>query len=174
MLGKSLGYGGDTAPVGAAMEGQRLLSTKSPREASKMYLWTVGLLFLMLTMLTLPGLGALALRPELYEASAAEREAVFGWLLGHYMPPGLLGLALVALFAAIMSTVDSNMNLGAQVDIIAPNKMIRIPPITGVGIVCKNAPSLPTKDISTAKIAAQVMMAGLNAFVSVTAPVTSE
>ncbi|CAN0523752.1 unnamed protein product, partial [Laminaria digitata] len=115
MIGKSFGYGGDTAPVGAAMEGQRLLSTKSPREASKMYLWTVGLLFLMLTMLTLPGLGALALRPELYVAPAAEREAAFGWLLGHYMPPGLLGLAQVALFASIMSTVDSNMNLGAQV-----------------------------------------------------------
>ena len=50
-----------------------------------------------------------------YTASAAEREAAFGWLLGQYMPPGLLGLALLALFAAIMSTVDSNMNLGAQV-----------------------------------------------------------
>jgi len=115
IVGKSFGYGGDTAPVGATMEGQRLLSTKSPREASKMYLWTVGLLFLMLTVLTLPGLGALAHRPELYTASAAERETAFGWLLGQYMPPGLLGLALLALFAAIMSTVDSNMNLGAQV-----------------------------------------------------------
>ena len=93
VLGKSVGYGGDTAPVGAAMEGQRLLSTANPREASKMYLWTVGLLFLMLTVLTLPGLGALALRPELYTAPAAEREAAFGWLLGQYMPPGLLGLA---------------------------------------------------------------------------------
>ena len=115
MAGKSLGYGGDTAPVGAAMEGQRLLSTANPREASKMYLFTAGLLFLMLTVLTLPGLGALAHRPELYSAPAAEREAAFGWLLGQYMPPGLLGLALLALFAAIMSTVDSNMNLGAQV-----------------------------------------------------------
>ena len=80
-----------------------------------MYLWTVGLLFLMLTVLTLPGLGALAHRPEFYTATAAERETAFGWLLGVYMPPGLLGLALIALFAAIMSTVDSNMNLGAQV-----------------------------------------------------------
>ena len=33
IVGKSFGYGGDTAPVGAAMEGQRLLSTGSPREA---------------------------------------------------------------------------------------------------------------------------------------------
>ena len=34
--------------------------------------------------------------------------------LGHYLPSGLLGLALVAMFASIMSTVDSNMNFGAQ------------------------------------------------------------
>lgn len=114
-MGKSLGYGGDTTPIGAAMEGQRLLSTRTPHEASKMYLWTVCLLFLMLSVLTLSGLGALALRPELYDAPASVRETAFGWLLGQYMPPGLLGLALIALFAAIMSTVDSNMNLGAQV-----------------------------------------------------------
>ncbi len=115
LLGKSIGYGGDTSPVGVAMEGQRLLSTKNQREASKMYIWTACLLFLMLTLLTLPGLGALARRPELYTAGPEERELVFGWLLGEYMPSGLLGLALIALFAAIMSTVDSNMNLGAQV-----------------------------------------------------------
>ena len=45
MGGKSFGYGGDTAPVVAAMEGQRLLSTRSPGEASKMYLWTAAILF---------------------------------------------------------------------------------------------------------------------------------
>ena len=37
----------------------------------------------MLTVLTLPGLGALAHRPDLYAAPAAEREAAFGWLLGY-------------------------------------------------------------------------------------------
>jgi Na+/proline symporter len=36
-------------------------------------------------------------------------------LLGHYLPTGLLGLAFVAMMASIMSTVDSNMNFGAQV-----------------------------------------------------------
>lgn len=114
-VGSALGYGGDVAPVAGAMEGQRLLSTSSPKEASKMYIWTTVALCLMLATLTLPALGALAHRPDLYTASAAERERVFGWLLGTYMPPGFLGLALVALFASLMSTIDSNMNLGAQV-----------------------------------------------------------
>ena len=114
-VGTAMGYGGDVAPVAGAMEGQRLLSSKNPREASKMYIWTAVVLFLMLAVITLPALGALARRPELYAAPSNEQEQVFGWLLAEYLPPGLLGLALVALFASLMSTIDSNMNLGAQV-----------------------------------------------------------
>ncbi|HEX5033455.1 MAG TPA: hypothetical protein VFW62_03160, partial [bacterium] len=37
MIGTSIGYGGDTAPLGGAMEGQYLFSSKNAREASKMY-----------------------------------------------------------------------------------------------------------------------------------------
>ena len=114
-MGTALGYGGDVAPMAGAMEGQRLLSTKNPREASKMYIWTAVMLFIMLAVLTLPALGAMAKWPHLYSAPGPERETVFGRLLGTYLPPGLLGLALIAMFASIMSTVDSNMNLGAQV-----------------------------------------------------------
>ena len=36
-------------------------------------------------------------------------------LLGHYLPPGLHGLAVSGILASIMSTVSSNMNFGAQV-----------------------------------------------------------
>ncbi|HUT23060.1 MAG TPA: hypothetical protein VM492_01820 [Sumerlaeia bacterium] len=114
-FGTSLGYGGDVAPVAGAMEGQRLLSCRNAREASKMYIWTIVMLFIMLAVMTLPALGALAKWPELYNAPSAERELVFGRLLGAYLPPGLLGLAVIAMFASIMSTVDSNMNFGAQV-----------------------------------------------------------
>ena len=52
--------------------------------------------------------------PGLYDGSM-DKELAYGLLLGHYLPSGLLGLALVAMFASIMSTVDSNMNFGAQV-----------------------------------------------------------
>ena len=113
MLGTSAGYGGDLAPMGGAMEGQRLLSCKDSREASKMYLWTLGILFLMLSLLTLPALGAMARWPGLHDGSI--KELAYGMLLGHYLPNGLLGLAFVAMLASIMSTVDSNMNFGAQV-----------------------------------------------------------
>ncbi len=113
-VGTAVGYGGDVAPMAGAMEGQRLLSCRNSREASKMYVWAEVMLFLMLAVLTLPALGAMAKWPGLYDGSI-DKELSYGMLLGHYLPTGLLGLALVAIFASIMSTVDSNMNFGAQV-----------------------------------------------------------
>ena len=113
-VGTAVGYGGDVAPMAGAMEGQRLLSCRNSREASKMYIWTEVMLFLMLVLLTLPALGAMAKWPGLADGTI-NKELSYGMLLGHYLPPGLLGLALVAMFASIMSTVDSNMNFGAQV-----------------------------------------------------------
>lgn len=113
-VGTAVGYGGDVAPMAGAMEGQRLLSCKNSREAAKMYIWTEVMLFVMLALLTLPALGAMAKWPGLYDGTI-NKELSYGMLLGEYLPTGLLGLALVAMFASIMSTVDSNMNFGAQV-----------------------------------------------------------
>ncbi|HDY87863.1 MAG TPA: hypothetical protein ENH82_07080 [bacterium] len=113
-VGTAVGYGGDTAPMAGAMEGQRILSCRNPREASKMYIWTEVVLFVMLAVLTLPALGAMVKWPGLYNGSI-NKELAYGMLLGNYLPAGLLGLALVAMFASIMSTVDSSLNFGAQV-----------------------------------------------------------
>lgn len=114
MIGTTVGYGGDLAPMSGAMEGQRLLSCKNGWEAAKMYIWTLVVLFLMLGLLTLPALGAMLHWPGLTDGSI-NKELAYGMLLGHYLPAGLLGLAFVAMMASIMSTVDSNMNFGAQV-----------------------------------------------------------
>ena len=113
-VGTAIGYGGDAAPMAGAMEGQRILSCRSPREASKMYIWTQIVLFFMLATLTLPALGAIAKWPGLYHQEI-NKELAFGMLLREYMPHGLLGLAIAGILAAIMSTVSSNMNFGAQV-----------------------------------------------------------
>ena len=115
ILGTAIGYGGDLAPMAGAMEGQRVLSCRNSREASKMYVWTAAMLFLMLAVLTLPALAAIVKWPGLYTREIADQEIAYGMLLKEYLPTGLLGLSLVALFASIMSTVDSNLNLGAQV-----------------------------------------------------------
>ena len=113
-MGTAIGYGGDVAPMSGAMEGQRLLSCRNTREATRMYVWTEVVLFLMLAVLTLPALGAMVKWPGLHDGTL-DQELAYGLLLGHYLPSGVLGLSLVALLASIMSTVDSNMNFGAQV-----------------------------------------------------------
>lgn len=113
-VGTAIGYGGDAAPMSGAMEGQRILSCKNGREASKMYVWTQIVLFFMLATLTLPALGAMAKWPGLYHGDI-NKELAFGMLLREYLPHGLLGLAIAGILAAIMSTVSSNMNFGAQV-----------------------------------------------------------
>ncbi|MFI4875203.1 MAG: hypothetical protein ACIALR_07695 [Blastopirellula sp. JB062] len=112
-IGTAIGYGGDAAPMAGAMEGQRILSCRDEKEASKMYVWTMLVLFFLLATLTLPALAAIVLWPEV--RTPEQKELAFGMLLARYMPPGLLGLALSAVLASIMSTVSSNMNFGAQV-----------------------------------------------------------
>lgn len=113
-FGTAVGYGGDTAPMAGAMEGQRILSSRDGREAAKMYVWTEGVLFLLLATLTLPALGAIVKWPGLRDGTI-NKELAYGMLLSHYLPAGLLGLAVSGILAAIMSTVSSNMNFGAQV-----------------------------------------------------------
>ncbi|MCF6351835.1 MAG: hypothetical protein L3J06_02385 [Cyclobacteriaceae bacterium] len=114
MVGSSVGYGGDVAPMSGAMEGQRILSCKNTKEASKMYIWAEVTLFLMLSLLTLPALGAMVKWPGLYDGSI-NKELAYGMLLNQYLPVGLLGLAVSAILASVMSTISSNMNFGAQV-----------------------------------------------------------
>jgi len=113
-IGTAIGYGGDAAPMGGAMEGQRIFSSKSRREASKMYIWALIILMALLTFLTLPALGAMVRWPGLYTGEV-NKETAFGLLIAHYMPPGILWLAIAGLAASIMSTIDSNLNFGSQV-----------------------------------------------------------
>jgi solute:Na+ symporter, SSS family len=113
-VGTSVGYGGDVAPMAGAMEGQRILSCKNAREASKMYIWTQVVLFLMLTLLVLPSLGAMVNWPGLHTGEI-NMELAYGMLLVEYLPAGLLGLAIIAMMSSIMSTISSNMNFGSQV-----------------------------------------------------------
>lgn len=105
----TLGYGGNMAT-----EGQRLLSCRNEREAMKSMVWSTVVLFLMLFSLTIPVLGLLPMHPELYMGTGAEREQAYGMLLAAFLPVGFLGLALAALVASVMSTIDSHLNYGAQ------------------------------------------------------------
>ena len=105
----TFGMGGN---VGA--EGQRIISCRDNKEAAKMAVWAEIALFVILLTLTLPALGAIINHPELYRAAPAEREFAYGLLLADFLPKGLLGLALAAIIASVMSTVSSFLTYGSQ------------------------------------------------------------
>ncbi len=114
LFGQSIGYGGDAAPMGGAMEGQRILSTRSPSEAVTMYVVTAVTMFILLLLVTLPCVGAALMWPEL-RAIDADRELVYGRLMKAMLPVGAMGLMIAAMLAAAMSTVADNLNFGSQV-----------------------------------------------------------
>ncbi len=114
LFGQSIGYGGDAAPMGGAMEGQRILSTRSPSEALTMYVVAALTMFLLLLLVTLPCISATVLWPELRN-TGADRELVYGRLMKSILPAGAMGLLVAAMMAATMSVVGDNLNFGSQV-----------------------------------------------------------
>jgi SSS family solute:Na+ symporter len=114
LFGQSIGYGGDAAPMGGAMEGQRILSTRSPSEALVMYVVTAISMFILLLLVTLPSMSAAVMWPDL-RLEGADRELVYGRLMKALLPAGAMGLMVAAMIAATMSTVGDNLNFGSQV-----------------------------------------------------------
>lgn len=114
MAGQSVGYGGDAAPMGGAMEGQRILSTRTPKEALTMYVVTAVTMFVLLLLVTLPSISAAVIWPELREPGF-DREQVYGMLMKEMLPAGAIGILVAAMLAATMSTVADNLNFGGQV-----------------------------------------------------------
>jgi Na+/proline symporter len=114
MLGQTIGYGGDAAPMGGAVEGQRILSSRTPREAVTMYVVTAVTTFTCVLLVSLPCVAAPLIWPHLRNPGE-DREQAYGLLMKEMLPHGLLGLTIVGLLAGVMSTVSDNINFGSQV-----------------------------------------------------------
>jgi len=114
LLGQTVGYGGDAAPMGGAMEGQRILSSRDPRHAVAMYVVTAVTTFTLVLLVSLPCVGAAVLWPNLREPGA-DRELAYGLLMKEMLPAGAMGLVAAAMLAGVMSTVGDNLNFGSQV-----------------------------------------------------------
>jgi solute:Na+ symporter, SSS family len=114
LVGTSVGYGGDAAPMGGAVEGQRILSSRSAKEAGRMYVVTEVVLFTLVWLVSVPCLAAAVFWPELRNGGA-DRELAYGLLMTRYLTPGLLGLVYVAMLGGIISVVGDNLNFGSQV-----------------------------------------------------------
>lgn len=105
------------------LDGQRIFSCPTAREAAKVTIWAQLAMFVMLLLITLPVLGMLAKHPELYHANRADREQVYGKMLAEYLPPGVLGLVVAGSLASVMSTISGYLNYGAQTvvnDVLRP------------------------------------------------------
>ena len=96
------------------LDGQRIFSCPTPREAAKVTIWAQLAMFVMLLLITLPVLGMLARYPDLYHANRADREQVYGKMLVEYLPSGVLGLVIAGSLASVMSTISGYLNYGAQ------------------------------------------------------------
>src|SRR5690242_4032866 len=114
LIGTSIGYGGDAAPMGGAVEGQRILSSRTPKEACKMYVVSEVTLFTLVWLLSVPCLAAAVFWPQL-RTGQLDRELAYGLLMTRYLTPGLLGLVYVAMLGGIISVVGDNLNFGSQV-----------------------------------------------------------
>lgn len=96
---------------------QRVLATRSPREAALMSWFTSVALFIPRYLLV-AGIGVLGIvffSENLNQmGEQVDFEQVMPYVLNNFIPAGLLGLMLAGLLAAFMSTFDCTVNAGAS------------------------------------------------------------
>jgi len=104
---------------------QRLNSTRTEQDATKAATLFLGLQYLVrvwpwfvvaLAALVIAPIGAEGanLPPDLAGVVAADREMAYPALMFHLLPAGVLGLLVVSLLAAFMSTIDTHFNWGSS------------------------------------------------------------
>jgi len=89
---------------------QRLLATKTERDAKLAFLWYA---FLHYVMRPWPWIvvGILSL---IYFPTVEDTEHVFPLMIDYFLPTGLKGIMVAAMLAAFMSTIDTHLNWGAS------------------------------------------------------------
>ncbi len=99
---------------------QRVLAARDVDTASRAALIAAGLKLLPIFLMTLPGAMASVLLPGL-----AHPDQVFPTMVATFTPPGVTGLILAGLIAALMSTVSATLNSAATLitlDFVQPRR----------------------------------------------------
>ena len=92
---------------------QRYLTAPTLREARKGAFVSIGACMVAWVTFSLIGTmlhGFYTLHPERLDASVNQGDKVFPYFIGQELPPGLVGLVMVGLLAASMSTIASELN----------------------------------------------------------------
>jgi SSS family solute:Na+ symporter len=87
---------------------QRSLAAKSLAEAQKGLMVGGVLKYLMAVVIVIPGIAVAGILGD--DSGLADPDQVFPYLVSTYLPVGIQGIVLCALFASLMSTVDSTFN----------------------------------------------------------------
>jgi len=96
---------------------QRILSTRSPKEAAKMSWFTSTVLYIprYLMIVGITVLGLVFFREQINAMGKNfDAEQVLPNVISKFLPPGLIGFVLAGLLAAFMSTFTSTINAGAS------------------------------------------------------------
>lgn len=89
---------------------QRLLATKTERDAKLAFLWYA---FLHYVMRPWPWI-VVGILSMIYFPEVEDTEHVFPLMIDHFLPTGLKGIMVAAMLAAFMSTIDTHLNWGAS------------------------------------------------------------
>jgi SSS family solute:Na+ symporter len=89
---------------------QRLLATKSERDAKLAFLWYS---FLHYVLRPWPWI-VVGLLSIIYFPGIEDVETAFPLMIDHFLPAGLKGVMIAAMLAAFMSTIDTHLNWGAS------------------------------------------------------------
>jgi solute:Na+ symporter, SSS family len=97
---------------------QKVLSTRSPKEAALMS-WCTSAVLLVPRYLLVAGIGIIAIAfyksGELMTANGTvDFEQILPYVINNHLPAGLVGFVLAGLLAAFMSTFDCTVNAGAS------------------------------------------------------------
>lgn len=87
---------------------QRSLAARSLREAQVGLLVGGALKYLMAVLIVVPGIALYGILES--SGGLSEPDLAFPYLVTHFLPEGIQGIILCALFASLMSTVDSTFN----------------------------------------------------------------
>ncbi len=147
--------GGDQTAI------QRYMSTRNAATARRSYLITIICQILIMSTLAIVGFALLgyfnAFPEHLREGMLIEVDAdrLFPLFISGFLPVGVSGLVVVALFAAVMSSIDSGLNsitAVVQTDFIDRNRRIQLSPrkhlwmsrllSLGIGVIVVTASSL--------------------------------
>lgn len=101
------------APIGDATLWQRVMAARSTKVAARSALFNAAAFLVWGLLVVALGLFAIVLIPDLIKTYGTADSAILA-LMHQYFPRGLLGLGIAALFAAIVSTANSCLQLSSM------------------------------------------------------------